>query len=37
LIAGLELERFEEREWDGETALGEPKHWHIFEVVARRP
>lgn len=37
LIGQLELERFEEREWDGETALGEPKHWHIFEVVARRP
>jgi SAM-dependent methyltransferase len=36
LLAAFDLERFEEREWDGETALGEAKHWHIFEVVARR-
>ena len=37
LLAGFELERFDEVEADGQTALGEPKHWHVFHVVARRP
>jgi tellurite methyltransferase len=37
LLAGFELERFDEVETDGQTALGEPKHWHVFHVVARRP
>jgi tellurite methyltransferase len=36
LLSGLELERFDEEDADGRTALGEPKHWHIFHVVARR-
>ncbi len=34
--AGFEVEDWSEREEDGETALGEPHHWHILEVVARR-
>ena len=37
LLAGLEVERLEEIERDGRTALGTPKHWHVFHVVARRP
>jgi hypothetical protein len=37
LLAGLELERFDELEEDGRTALGEAKHWHVFHIVARRP
>ncbi len=37
LFAGFELERFDEVEADGRTATGEPKHWHVFHVVARRP
>ena len=37
LLSGLELERFDEEDADGRTALGEPKHWHIFHVIARRP
>jgi SAM-dependent methyltransferase len=36
LLDGLEIERFEEEEEDGEACSG-PKHWHYFEVVARRP
>jgi tellurite methyltransferase len=36
LLAGFELERFDEVEEDGRTALGEPKHWHVFHVVAKR-
>jgi tellurite methyltransferase len=37
LFAAFELERFEEVEADGQTAMGDPKHWHVFHVVARRP
>lgn len=36
LFAGFELERFDEYEEDGHTALGAPKHWHLFHVVARK-
>jgi tellurite methyltransferase len=36
LLAGLELERFDEVEEDGETATGNAKHWHVFHVVAHR-
>jgi hypothetical protein len=30
------LERFDEIEENGKTALGEPKHWHVFHIVARK-
>jgi tellurite methyltransferase len=36
LLRGLDVERFTEVEEDGETALGEVKHWHVFHVVARK-
>jgi tellurite methyltransferase len=36
LFAGFELERFDELDEDGKTALGTPKHWHVFNVVARK-
>jgi SAM-dependent methyltransferase len=32
----FELERFDEEDEDGKTALGDPKHWHVFHVIARR-
>jgi tellurite methyltransferase len=32
----FQLERFDEVEEDGKTALGKPKHWHVFNVVARK-
>ena len=35
-LAGFELERFDEEDADGETALGDAKHWHVFHVIARR-
>jgi SAM-dependent methyltransferase len=35
LLDGLEIERFEEEENDGEACSG-PKHWHVFHAVARR-
>ena len=37
LLAGLDVEMFEEEEADGVTPRGNPKHWHIFHVVARKP
>jgi tellurite methyltransferase len=36
LLDGFDLERFDEVENDGQTALGEAKHWHLFHIVARR-
>ena len=36
LLDGFDLERFDEVENDGQTALGEGKHWHLFHIVARR-
>jgi SAM-dependent methyltransferase len=37
LLEGFEVERLDEFDEDGQTAVGEPKHWHLFHVVARRP
>ena len=37
LLAGLEIEMLEEEESDAVTPRGQPKHWHIFHIVARRP
>ncbi len=36
LLQGFELELFEEEEDDGVTPRGNPKHWHIFHIVARK-
>lgn len=36
LLAGFEVELFQEFEDDGKDALSNPKHWHRFDVVARR-
>jgi SAM-dependent methyltransferase len=36
LFRDFELERFEEVEEDSHTATGDPKHWHVFHVVARK-
>jgi tellurite methyltransferase len=36
LLAGFDLEMFEEEEADGVTPRGSPKHWHIFHIVARK-
>ncbi|CAD5107761.1 class I SAM-dependent methyltransferase [Zestomonas carbonaria] len=35
LFQGWELLQFEEHEWQGKTAVGSQKHWHLFAVVAR--
>jgi tellurite methyltransferase len=36
LLHPFEILHMEEAERDGETALREPKHWHIFHIVARK-
>lgn len=36
LLEGFDLEKFEETEKDGNDAFGNPKHYHVFHVVARR-
>lgn len=35
-LSDFEVEHWSDDEDDGQTALGEPHHWHIIEVVARR-
>jgi len=32
----FEIVEFDEIEKDGETALGKPKHWHIYNVIAKK-
>lgn len=36
-LKGFDIEDWVDREEDGQTALGEPHHWHSIEIVARRP
>jgi len=36
LLNGFEVLELQEEERDGETALKEPKHWHVFHVIARK-
>jgi tellurite methyltransferase len=37
LLGGLEVERLDEVDEDGRTAVGDEKHWHLFHIVARLP
>ncbi|HYD06503.1 MAG TPA: class I SAM-dependent methyltransferase [Reyranella sp.] len=36
LLDGFDVEMFEEEEADSTTPRGQPKHWHIFHIVARK-
>ena len=36
LFSGFAIEWIEEEETDAVTPRGQPKHWHIFHVVARK-
>ena len=36
LFADFLLESLQEEDRDSKTATGEPKHWHVFHVVARK-
>ena len=35
-LAEFDIEFFQVRNEDGETSLGEKKHWHVFSVVAQK-
>jgi SAM-dependent methyltransferase len=36
LFSNFDIEYFHERDEDGATADGTPKHWHVFSVIARK-
>ena len=36
LLGDLDVEHLDEVDEDGTTAVGDPKHWHLFHIVARR-
>jgi SAM-dependent methyltransferase len=36
LLQPFEVEVFEEEDHPGKTALGQQKHWHLFQIVARK-
>ncbi len=36
LFSDMQCIEFKEREWDGTTASGEKKHWHVYSVIARK-
>ena len=36
LFRRFKVESLHEREWEGTTASGRRKHWHVFSVVARK-
>ena len=36
LLSPFEVERLDEFDDDGRTAVGTPKHWHVYHVVARK-
>lgn len=36
LLADMEIILFDEKEFEGKTADGKQKHWHLFDVVARK-
>lgn len=37
MLVGWEVEHFQIEENDKPTSMGDPKHWHVFHVVARKP
>jgi tellurite methyltransferase len=37
VLDGLEVERLDEVEEDGQTAIGRAKHWHLYHLVVRKP
>ena len=36
LFSDFKIIDFKEIEKDGKTALGKTKHWHIFNVIAKK-
>lgn len=36
LFDEFEIIEFNENERDGKTAIGKMKHWHTFDIIARK-
>lgn len=36
LFSDMEIILFEEKQYDGFLANGKPKHWHVFNLIARK-
>ena len=36
LFDAFEIIYFEEIEKDGKTSLGKMKHWHLYEIIAKK-
>lgn len=36
LFDGFEIIDFQENERDGKTGIGKIKHWHIYDVIAKK-
>ena len=36
LFGDFEIIQFEENERDGKTGLGKIKHWHTFDIIAKK-
>lgn len=36
LLKDFEIIDFQENLYDGKTALGKIKHWHIYDVIAKK-
>lgn len=36
LFSNMEILKFEEKEMDSKTVNGVPKHWHMFNIIARK-
>jgi tellurite methyltransferase len=36
VLEDMDIILFDEKEFDGKTADGSPKHWHVFDIIARK-
>jgi hypothetical protein len=36
LLSGMNVIKLIERDFEGPTAMGVQKHWHIFYIIAQR-
>jgi len=36
MLDDMDVILFDEKEFEGKTADGSPKHWHVFDIIARK-
>lgn len=36
LFKEFNIINYEEKEWDGKTGIGKIKHWHTYEIIAKK-